>query len=333
MSSRCIRQLWRFLLVATAILTVSLAVVACGDAKPAAVPTEAAPPTNTPAPAPTETPIPPTDTPVPPTDTPVPPTDTPAPSPTKAAEAAQPFAAQPGAQEMSEEDKARAKALAEGMAKRIGLQDFHWEAWILPPDITWDDTLSYYDRQATEKGWSPDVSNVGDIEGGKFAVVGETKTQTMLVIIWVKNEKQNRVEVLTLFGKIPAAKSAEPTATPKPPTAEPTKTPEQAAPPATPAQQAPANASGFDVPAGKALFVFYNYTNVDWNVDIGPNLLKVPANQPGQEFAVGTMALEPGTYTWQANSPGGGWSIKDANGNVAFEFTVTAGDVYVQGVR
>jgi hypothetical protein len=81
------------------------------------------------------------------------------------------------------------------------------------------------------------------------------------------------------------------------------------------------------------LFVFYNYTNVDWNIDVGPHLLKVPANQPGQEFAVATLVLDPGTYTWQANSPGGGWGIKDANGNVAFQFTVAAGDVYQQGVR
>jgi hypothetical protein len=134
----------------------------------------------------------------------------------------------------------------------------------------------------------------------------------------------------------PTATPVPPTDTPVPPTdipVPPTDTPEPAPPPPT-ATEAPAKSpSGFDVPAGKALFVFYNYTSVDWNIDVGPNLLKVPANQPGQEFAVGTLVLDPGTYTWQANSPGGGWGIRDANGNVAFQFTVAAGDVYVQGVR
>ena len=131
---------------------------------------------------------------------------------------------------------------------------------------------------------------------------------------------------------VPPTNTPEPAPTDTPAPA-PTDTPEPAPPPPT-ATEAPAKSpSGFDVPPGKALFVFYNYTNVDWNIDVGPNLLKVPANQPGQEFAVGTMPLDPGTYTWQANSPGGGWGIKDANGNVAFQFTVAAGDVYVQGVR
>ncbi len=81
------------------------------------------------------------------------------------------------------------------------------------------------------------------------------------------------------------------------------------------------------------MFVFYNYTNIDWNIDIGPYLLKVPANQPGQPYAIGTLVLDPVTYIWKAKSPGGGYYIRDANGNTAFEFTVAAGEIYVQGVR
>jgi hypothetical protein len=230
MSTRFTQQkLWRCLLVATAILIVGLAAVGCGGAQPAAEPTRAAPPTNTPVP-PTNTPIPPTDTPVPPTSTPVPPTDTPVP-PTNTP---------------------------------------------VPPTNT-------------------------PVPPTNTPVPAPTDTPE------------------------PA-----PTDTPEP---APTDTPEPAPPPPT-ATQAPAKSpSGFDVPPGKALFVFYNYTNVDWNIDVGPNLLQVPANQPGQEFAVGTLVLDPGTYSWQAKSPGGGWGIRDANGNVAFQFTVAAGDVYVQGVR
>ncbi len=121
-----------------------------------------------------------------------------------------------------------------------------------------------------------------------------------------------------------------PTDTPVP---EPTDTPVPPPPPPTDTPAPAKSTSGFDVPPGKALFVFYNYTNVDWNIDVGPHLLKVPANQPGQEFALGTQVLDPGTYTWQALSPGGGYYIRDANGNKSFEFTVAAGDVYKQGVR
>jgi hypothetical protein len=92
-------------------------------------------------------------------------------------------------------------------------------------------------------------------------------------------------------------------------------------------------AAGFDIPDGKALFVFYNYTNVDWNLDVGPHLLQVPANQAGQEYAMGTVALDPGTYTWQAHSPGGGYYITDADGNTSFEITVEAGQVVEQSVQ
>lgn len=91
--------------------------------------------------------------------------------------------------------------------------------------------------------------------------------------------------------------------------------------------------SGLEVPPGKALFVFYNYTNADWNIDIGPYFLQVPAKQPGDEYGFGTVAIDPGNYTWQAHSPGGSYYIEDGNGNRAFEFTVAVGDVFEEGVR
>jgi hypothetical protein len=84
----------------------------------------------------------------------------------------------------------------------------------------------------------------------------------------------------------------------------------------------------FEVPPGKALFVFQNYSGEDWNVDIGSYLLEVPANPPDQEYSFTTIAIEPGTYTWQAHSPGGGYYITDANNNRAFEFTVAAGEIF-----
>jgi len=84
----------------------------------------------------------------------------------------------------------------------------------------------------------------------------------------------------------------------------------------------------FDIPPGKALFVFRNYSGEDWDVDIGSYFLQVPANPPGQEYLHATIVIEPGTYTWQAHSPGGGYYITDSNNNTSFEFTVAAGEMY-----
>ena len=77
-----------------------------------------------------------------------------------------------------------------------------------------------------------------------------------------------------------------------------------------------------------ALFVFKNYSGEDWDVDIGTYFLQVPVNSPDREYTYTTLVIEPGTYTWQAHSPGGGYYITDSNGNTAFEFTVAAGESY-----
>jgi hypothetical protein len=104
-------------------------------------------------------------------------------------------------------------------------------------------------------------------------------------------------------------------------------------PAATPTEPSIAVPPELDVPPGKALFVFYNYTGTDWNIDIGPYFLQVPAKQPGQEYFLGTIAIDPGTYTWYAQSPGGQYFMTDDKGNKAFEFTIVAGEVYEEGVR
>jgi hypothetical protein len=105
------------------------------------------------------------------------------------------------------------------------------------------------------------------------------------------------------------------------------------APSATPTKSPSTAPAEFDIPPGKALFVFYNYTGTDWNIDIGPYFLQVPAKQPGQEYFLGTIAIDPGTYTWYAQSPGGQYFMTDDKGNKAFEFTIVAGEVYEEGVR
>ena len=126
-----------------------------------------------------------------------------------------------------------------------------------------------------------------------------------------------------------------PTDTPAPaPTDTPAPAPTDTPEPAPPPTEAPAKSSGgFDVPAGKALFVFYNYTGIDWNIDIGPYFLAVPANPAGQEFTTATIAIDPGTYIWQGKAPGGKYYIGGQGGNPAFQFTVAAGEVHAEGVR
>jgi hypothetical protein len=101
--------------------------------------------------------------------------------------------------------------------------------------------------------------------------------------------------------------------------------------PAAPAEAPP----GQDIPPGKALFVFINYTDKDWNIDIIGDqsyFLPVPPNQPGQEHALETIVIDPGTYVWKGTSPLG-FYIRNSAGNVDFEFSVAAGEVHTASVR
>ena len=112
--------------------------------------------------------------------------------------------------------------------------------------------------------------------------------------------------------------------------AEPTPTTESVVPQPTPT---PGTSTGFDVPPDKALFVFYNYSGVDWNVDFGPYLLEIPAKPPNEEYTVATVIIDPGTYIYQGHSPGGGYYMKNSQGGMDFEFTVAAGETYETSVR
>ena len=56
--------------------------------------------------------------------------------------------------------------------------------------------------------------------------------------------------------------------------------------------------------------------------------LDVPANPSDREFTYYTLVIDPGTYTWQAHSVGGGYYITDNKGNKAFEFTVAPDEMY-----
>jgi hypothetical protein len=86
------------------------------------------------------------------------------------------------------------------------------------------------------------------------------------------------------------------------------------------------NESPFNIPEGKALFVFHNNSDRDWKIDVGPYFFQVPAGQTHQ------IVIAPGTYKWKALSADGRWNIRNPeSGGIDFEFTVAAGEVYEFG--
>ena len=54
--------------------------------------------------------------------------------------------------------------------------------------------------------------------------------------------------------------------------------------------------------------------------------------QSAYRLALKLLVIDPGTYTWQAHSPGGGYYMTDGSGNRSFEFTVAAGEIYARNV-
>jgi imidazolonepropionase-like amidohydrolase len=82
------------------------------------------------------------------------------------------------------------------------------------------------------------------------------------------------------------------------------------------------------VPPGKALFVAHNFTRAAWDVVFGPNKLRVPGYRPGEGYATASLAFEPGTYRWQAQTPDdNGAFVSDPEGDIALEFTAEPGDL------
>ncbi|MEJ2557396.1 MAG: tetratricopeptide repeat protein [Anaerolineae bacterium] len=88
--------------------------------------------------------------------------------------------------------------------------------------------------------------------------------------------------------------------------------------------------AGIQIPEGKALFYFRNYTGQVWQIDIGPYFLEVPPRQPDQEVNIGTIFVDPGNYTWSAHSLDN-YYLVDEHGNKAFEITLGPGDSYGSG--
>ncbi len=289
-----------------------LALVLAGCGSPAA-PTQvavadtAAPPADTPVPPtatpkPTDTLVPPTETPKP-TDTPVPPTETPKPTdtpapPTETAEPTEePATATPEPEEVASPAE---EHLEQGVAY------FEAEKWD-KAIAEFEEAIQLDPKLGDAYGWLAYayINGPGDLE----KAVANLEMYLKLVPD-AEDKAQMEADLKDLKQVIAEASQAE----------------------AAPTEAAPAEASaGYDVPAGKALFVFTNYTDVDWSIDIGSYHLDMPAWKGG-DYPVGQVVIDPGKYAWQALSPGGGYYITDANNNRSFEFTVAAGEVYETAV-
>jgi tetratricopeptide (TPR) repeat protein len=56
--------------------------------------------------------------------------------------------------------------------------------------------------------------------------------------------------------------------------------------------------AGIQIPEGKAMFYFLNYTGELWQIDIGPSFFEVPPKPADKEYSLGTIFVDPGKYTW-----------------------------------
>jgi len=289
--------------------------------------TEAAQPTDTPTATPTNTPVPPTDTPTAtatntptptntPTETSTPtetftptplPTDTPTNTPTPIPPTETPTTvpidtATP--EPISEESSSQAIEPVGESAEQAGIDDVasaHYER-----AVEYLNQENYSEAVAELQAvitLQPDVAEAYAMLGYAYAFSGqlELSLQTFEKYLSFEVDAEDRADVEAIMQEIRDLMAGG----------------------------AP---SGFDVPPGKALFVFTNYTDVAWNVDVGPHFLEVPGRGPNESEVVRTIELDPGTYTWKAHSPGGDYYITDENSNSAFEFTVAEGQVYGQGV-
>lgn len=89
----------------------------------------------------------------------------------------------------------------------------------------------------------------------------------------------------------------------------------------------------FEFPSGKALFLVANHTANNWQIQIGSYYLEVAARPPGRAYSIASMAIEPGTYTWQARSTRGDSNLADSTGSSVFDITVAAGQIYPARLR
>ena len=258
--------------------------------------TAAAQPTNTPVP-PTDTPLPPTATPTP-TDTPLPPTNTPTPvPPTKTPTPAPTNTPLPANTPTPAPPKATptpAGPSAEDLFQQ-GLDAFDQKQW--------DKALAAFQEAARlDPEMAEAYLGLGysyALGPGDFAKAVQALEKYLQLAPDAKTRTQVQADIEQMKGLVNSLPSGLPDLKPSP---------------------------------GKAIFAFINYTDVDWNVDVGSYLLQVAGNKPGQPYALATIEIDPGTYTWKAASLDGRSVVTTQNRDRGFEFTVAAGEVHFESV-
>lgn len=268
--------------------------------------TETSKPTSTPVP-PTATPVPPTNTPVP-TDTPVPPTATPTATstPTDTAtptETAVPPTKTPTPTKVPTKTPTPAPPTATPTpapptaTPTVSADEYLQKGFEYYEKEQWDQAIAEF-KKAIEVDPNSGIAYGGL---GYSYVFGpkdyEAAIKALEKYLQLTPDAKDKAEVEADLQKLREMASAKPN-------------------------------PQFDIPPGKSLFYFANYSGEQWNVDIGSYFLEVPPNKPGQEYNLVTIVIEPGTYTWQAHSASAGYYITDGSGNRAFEFTVAAGEAY-----
>ena len=85
--------------------------------------------------------------------------------------------------------------------------------------------------------------------------------------------------------------------------------------------------AGIQIPEGKAIVYFINYSGELWQIDFGPYFFEVPAKPADKDYSLGTIFVDPGTYTFSAHSLSKLYMVDDY-GNKAFDVTLGPGEAY-----
>ncbi len=301
-----------------ALLVLGLALTACGGPTPdvaatqqaALAATQAAQPTNTPLPPPntplppTNTPLPPTNTPPPtptplpptatpaPTNTPLPPTETPTsvPTPTPLPPTATPLPTKAPTPVPPTKTPVPAVSPAEEHVKQ-GFSYYDQKAW--------DKAIAEFQeaiRLDPKFGYAYLGLGYSYIFGPKDYPKALDALQTYLNLM---PDADNKAQVQADIEALRQAIASNPLA-------------------------------GIQIPEGKAVFYFKNYTGELWQIDVGPYFFEVPPKSADQEYNLGTIFVDPGKYTWSAHSLSKYYLVDDA-GNRAFDITLGPGDAYGSG--
>lgn len=121
-------------------------------------------------------------------------------APAVAGKAAAKPAAQPGSKPAPAEKKADWDKIAADVSKAVGFTKYEYDAWELPAETKWADTLAYYDGVAASNGWGATHGQVADIDGGHYGVwkVADASGATAFLVIFQINSADGKVPTYTL---------------------------------------------------------------------------------------------------------------------------------------